>query len=98
MLAVGRSVAQPGQISLSAASLRAAGPVAKLVLPSPAGSTIVHEIAETGVTVIGVSLRNVAAADWTVRRLATKPGASVSAIAAGERWPGGSLRPAVEDL
>jgi 2-phosphosulfolactate phosphatase len=98
VLAVGRSVAQPGQISLSAASLRAAGPVAKLVLPSPDGSTIVHAITETGVTVIGVSLRNVAAADWTVRRLATKPGASVSAIAAGERWPGGSLRPAVEDL
>lgn len=99
VLAVGRSVARPGQISLSAATIRAAGPVAKLVLPSPNGSTIVHEIAGAGVTLIGVSLRNVgAAADWTVRRLAATPDASVSAIAAGERWSDGSLRPAVEDL
>jgi 2-phosphosulfolactate phosphatase len=99
VLAVGRSEAGPGDISLSALSIRAAEGVERLVLPSPNGSTISHDVAELGATVIGVSLRNVdAAADWTIRRLADQPDASVAAIAAGERWPDGSLRPAVEDL
>jgi len=103
VLAVGRSVARPGQISLSVATIRAADPVARLVLPSPNGSTIAHDIANdiaaTGTTLIGVSLRNIgAAADWTMRCLAATPDAAVSAIAAGERWADGSLRPAVEDL
>ncbi|HEX4222044.1 MAG TPA: 2-phosphosulfolactate phosphatase [Pseudonocardiaceae bacterium] len=99
VLAVGRSQAKPGDISLSALAIRAAKGVERLVLPSPNGSTISHDVAELGATVIGVSLRNVdAAADWTIRRLADRPDASVAAIAAGERWPDGSLRPAVEDL
>jgi 2-phosphosulfolactate phosphatase len=99
VLAVGRSQAGPGQVSLSAPSVRAATGVQRLVLPSPNGSTISRDVAQLGATVIGVSLRNVdAAADWTIRRLAEAPGASVAAIAGGERWPDGSLRPAVEDL
>ena len=98
-LAVGRSTAKTGQVSLSPPTIRAATGVRRLVLPSPNGSTISHDVAELGATVIGVSLRNVdAAADWTVRKLADDPGASVAAIAAGERWPDGELRPAVEDL
>jgi 2-phosphosulfolactate phosphatase len=98
-LAVGRSEAKPGDITLSASTIRAATNVERLVLPSPNGSTIAHDVAELGVTVIGVSLRNVAAAaDWTVRTLAEAPDASVAAIAAGERWPDRSLRPAVEDM
>ena len=97
VLAVGRSKAGPGQISLSPPTIRAAQGVRRLVLPSPNGSTIAHDVAELGATVIGVSLRNAAAAaDWTIRGLG--PGASVAAIAAGERWPDGELRPAVEDL
>lgn len=99
VLAVGRSQGGPGKVSLSPPTIRAARGVRRLVLPSPNGSTIAHDVAELGATVIGVSLRNAdAAADWTVRRLAEEPGASVAAIAAGERWPDGELRPAVEDL
>ncbi|MEU6128752.1 2-phosphosulfolactate phosphatase [Saccharopolyspora sp. NPDC047091] len=99
VLAVGRSAARPGRISLSAGTIRAAGPVRRLVLPSPNGSTIAQDVAATGTTLIGVSLRNAtAAAEWTRNRLAAVRGASVSVIAAGERWPDGSLRPAVEDL
>ncbi len=99
VLAVGRSVARPGRLSLSAATIRAAEGVTRLVLPSPNGSTISHEVAETGAIVLGVSLRNVdAAADWTIRYLAGRPTAPVAVIAAGERWPDGSLRPAAEDL
>jgi 2-phosphosulfolactate phosphatase len=99
VLAVGRSTAGPRQISLSPPTIRAAQGVRRLVLPSPNGSTIAHDVAELGAEVIGVSLRNVsAAADWTVRRLADRRDASVAAIAAGERWPDDELRPAVEDL
>lgn len=99
VLAVGRSQAGPGQISLSAPTVRAATGVERLVLPSPNGSTICRDVAQLGATVIGVSLRNAdAAAEWTIRTLAQAPGASVAAVASGERWPDGSLRPAVEDL
>ncbi|KUL24738.1 hypothetical protein ADL15_43075 [Actinoplanes awajinensis subsp. mycoplanecinus] len=49
-----------------------------------------------GVTVLGVCLRNAAlAGEWVRARLAGRP---VAVVAAGERWPDGSLRPAVEDL
>jgi 2-phosphosulfolactate phosphatase len=46
--------------------------------------------------VAAVSLRNAAAtAEWVAANL---PGdAVIAVIAAGERWPGGALRPAVED-
>lgn len=99
VLAVGRSQARPGQISLSPPTVRAAKKLERLVLPSPNGSAISRDVAGQGVTVIGVSLRNAdAAAAWTISRLADRPGASIAAIAGGERWPDGSLRPAVEDL
>lgn len=98
-LAVGRSQVSPDQpVSLSPSTIRAAArEIRRLVLPSPNGSTIARRLAETGSTVIGVSLRNAAvAARWTARRLPRT--AAVAVIAAGERWPDGSLRPAVEDL
>jgi 2-phosphosulfolactate phosphatase len=99
VLAVGRSQAERGRISLSAPTVRAANGIERLVLPSPNGSTISRDVADLGATVIGVSLRNAdAAADWTIRQLADRPDTSVAAIAGGERWPDGSLRPAVEDL
>ena len=69
----------------------------RLVLPSPNGSTISAQLAATGATVLGVSLRNRhAAAAWLRRR--GQPGLRLAVIAAGERWPDGSPRPAVEDL
>ena len=98
VLAVGRSRAGPGEVSLSPVSVRRAGGVERLVLPSPNGASISAALAGSGATVIGVSLRNAAAAAaWVRRRLVVRPG-PVAVIAAGERWPDGSLRRAVEDL
>ncbi|MGW6280897.1 2-phosphosulfolactate phosphatase [Kribbella sp. NPDC055071] len=96
-LAVGRSEAGPGDISLSAATIRRAQGVRRLVLPSPNGSTITQQLSDSGATVIAVSLRNRrAAAEWVNARRTDE--LKVVAIAAGERWRDGSLRPAVEDL
>jgi 2-phosphosulfolactate phosphatase len=97
-LAVGRSQVGPDHpVSLSPSTIRAARGLRRLVLPSPNGSTIARRLAEAGSTVIGVSLRNAAAAArWTARRLPET--AAVAVIAAGERHPDGSMRPAVEDL
>lgn len=98
-LAVGRFEARerPGLVSLSPASLAAVEGVERLVLPSPNGSTISATLAESGAVVVAACLRNAAAAaDWLAGRLAD--GAVVAVVAAGERWPDGSLRPAAEDL
>ena len=100
VLALSRSQAtEPGQVSLSPATIRRSGGIARLVLPSPNGSTISQNLAAAGSRVIGVSLRNAdAAADWTKGQLRDAPETVVAVIAAGERWTDGSLRPAVEDL
>jgi 2-phosphosulfolactate phosphatase len=98
-LAVGRSQAGAGDVSLSPVTIRRAVGVSRLVLPSPNGSTIAKQLSDGGATVIAVSLRNrVSAAEWVRMQLTERPGAKVVAIAAGERWKDGSLRPAVEDL
>jgi 2-phosphosulfolactate phosphatase len=95
-LAVGRSEAGPDDVSLSPVSIRRVTGITKLVLPSPNGSTIAKLLSDSGATVLAVSLRNRrAAADWVKQHGA---GRKVVAIAAGERWKDGSLRPAVEDL
>lgn len=97
VLAVQRQDARDhGGVSLSPASLAAAG-VRRVVLPSPNGSTISTVLAGSGATVVGACLRNRAAvAAWLAPRVAA--GASVALVPAGERWPDGTLRPAVEDL
>lgn len=92
VLARGRS--ERTGVSLSPASVRAAEGVERLVLPSPNGSAISFGLAATGVTVVGAALRNATA----VARWAHARGEDVAVVAAGERWPDGSLRPAVEDL
>lgn len=100
-LAVGRSeVSQTNQVSLSPASIQQASGIERVVLPSPNGSTIAAAQAALGVSVIGVCLRNAQAASaWTVRQLLeADPYGVVAVIAAGERWPDRTLRPAVEDL
>jgi 2-phosphosulfolactate phosphatase len=95
-LAVGRSRARAGQVSLSPRSVLTASGVRRLVLPSPNGSTVAAGLAEGGATVVGVSLRNAAAATaWVRERAGDGP---VAVVAAGERWNDGPLRPAVEDL
>jgi 2-phosphosulfolactate phosphatase len=98
VLAVGRKqVKQPGQVSLSPDSIRRSTGIERLVLPSPNGATISARLADAGATVVGVSLRNAdAAAASVLRRLGA--GQAVAVVAAGERWPDRSLRPAVEDL
>ncbi|MBA3419869.1 MAG: 2-phosphosulfolactate phosphatase [Geodermatophilaceae bacterium] len=99
VLAVGRSTASARDVSLSPGTLRRANGLQRLVLPSPNGSTIARRLAEGGATVVGVSLRNaVAVADWVTVELELNPRGQLSVVAAGERWPDGSLRPAVEDL
>jgi 2-phosphosulfolactate phosphatase len=99
VLAVGRSTAGPDEVSLSPASVRAAAELRRLVLPSPNGSAISQRVAAAGTVVVGVALRNAGiAAEWVAARLAADPEAAVAVIAAGEHWPDGSLRPAVEDL
>ncbi|KZE99545.1 MULTISPECIES: 2-phosphosulfolactate phosphatase [unclassified Rhodococcus (in: high G+C Gram-positive bacteria)] len=96
VLAVGRSAASPGLISLCPATVRAAPAPTRLVLPSPNGSTIAHELASTAPLCVGASLRNASAVAQWIR--ARNPNAVTAVIAGGEKWPDGSLRPAVEDL
>ncbi|BBG02237.1 MULTISPECIES: 2-phosphosulfolactate phosphatase [Pseudonocardia] len=93
-LAVPRSAAGPGEVSLSPGTVRAAAGLARLVLPSPNGSAIA---AAARVPVLGVSLRNRTAAAARIRTL-LDAGRRITVVAAGERWPDGTLRPAVEDL
>lgn len=85
-----------GGLSLSPASFRAAASLDRVVLPSPNGSALCHELAREVPLVAAVSLRNAAAtAEWVAASLPAD--AVIAVIAAGERWPGGGLRPAVED-
>lgn len=91
-LAVGRRAVTPEHPwSLSPAALRAAPAPERLVLPSPNGSAIAA--AAGAGTVVAACLRNASAvARWI------GAAAPVTVVAAGERWPDGSLRPALEDL
>ena len=63
------------------------------MLPSPNGATLTLRAAEHGAEVLAASLRNASAVAAHCRQ----PGV-VAVIAAGERWPGGSLRPCFEDM
>lgn len=101
VLAVGRREAGATGVSLSPVSIRRAagssvlGRAGKLVLPSPNGSAICRALAGSG-TVVAASLRNAPAVARWARQ--TAGGAPIAVVAAGERWPGDLLRPAVEDL
>ncbi|MFI7341735.1 2-phosphosulfolactate phosphatase [Streptomyces sp. NPDC050085] len=98
-LAVGRaemSDAEPW--SLSASALRSAPHTDRLVLPSPNGSTIAAA-APDGVPVVAACLRNAGAVGaWLEGEGFGTPDRPLAVIAAGEQWPGGVLRPALEDL
>ncbi len=100
-LAVGRLEAARhagGAVSLSPVSLRSAGGPGRIVLPSPNGSTTSFLLRDSGARVVGAALRNATAvARWLAGRLLADPHASVAVVAAGERWPDGSLRPCLED-
>jgi len=83
-----------GGLSLSPASMQHVQSGQKLVLPSPNGSTLAFTAREYGKWVVAGSLRNAQA----VGQMVMQPGKRVAVIAAGERWPNGNLRPALEDL
>ncbi|MFF8531701.1 2-phosphosulfolactate phosphatase [Streptomyces sp. SAS_267] len=83
---------------LSPAQLRKAPFTARLVLPSPVCS-IVTAAARPGVPVVAACLRNITAVgSWITSHGYGTPERPVAVIAAGEQWPDGSLRPALEDL
>ena len=77
--------------SLSPASLLAIAAGTRLVLPSPNGARL--GLAAGATPVLAGCLRNARAAALAARRF----GSRVAVIPAGERWPDGSLRPALED-
>ena len=78
--------------SLSPAGLLDIPAGARLVLPSPNGSTL--SLATGGTPTLAGCLRN----SRSVAAYAGHLGRRVAVIPCGERWPDGSLRPAVEDL
>jgi 2-phosphosulfolactate phosphatase len=100
VLAAGRRAVTPHHPwSLSPAALSGAPVVDDLVLPSPNGSAICAAAASTGAEVVAAGLRNApAVARWLRARGYGDALRPVGVIAAGERWPDGTLRPAVEDL
>jgi len=85
--------------SLSPAALSRAPFTARLVLPSPNGSAICAAVAASEVTIVAACLRNgKAVGRWLAAHGFGTPSRPVTVIAAGERWPDGNLRPALEDL
>jgi 2-phosphosulfolactate phosphatase len=89
-----------GQVSLWPVSIRAAAGLSRLVLPSPNGSALAADLVRSGVPVVAACFRNRAAVARWLASQCTSAGTwpVIAVIAAGERWPDGSLRPAVEDL
>ncbi len=83
-----------GQLSLSPASLMALPAGTKLMLPSPNGSRL--SLAGGHTPVLAGCLRNARSVAKVACRLAG--GGIIAVVPAGERWPDGSLRPAIEDL
>ena len=79
--------------SLSPASFASAPAGLRCVLPSPNGAAISLRASSTSAVVLAGCLRNARA----VAHLAQRLGRTVNVCPAGERWPDGSLRPAVED-
>jgi 2-phosphosulfolactate phosphatase len=93
------------QVSLSPAAVRATPGLDRIVLPSPNGSALASALAGAGqvirgAQVLGACLRNRAAvASWlTGQPSRSAIPAVIAVVAAGERWPDNSLRPAAEDL
>jgi 2-phosphosulfolactate phosphatase len=98
-VAVGRTAVDADHPwSLSPVALQTAPVVADLVLPSPNGSAICAAAGATGRPVLAGNLRNAPAVGrWLLNQGYGTTGAPVGVIAAGERWPDGTLRPCVED-
>jgi hypothetical protein len=96
---VGAVLAKPrrssgSQISLSPQSLMAVPAGTRIMFPSPNGARL--SLACCDRPVLTGCLRNAAAVAKTARQMAG--GGAVGVVPAGELWPDGSLRPAIEDL
>lgn len=89
-----RNISEERPYSLWPRSLEQIPNGLKLVLPSPNGSAISAAAVQTGRQVLAGCLRNRSA----IALAALTLGTTIGVIAAGERWPDGSLRPAYEDL
>ena len=79
--------------SLAPQSYQQAPPGLRCVLPSPNGAQISLAAARSASVVLAGCLRNARAVAAAARQL----GGTFNVIPAGERWPDGSLRPALED-
>jgi 2-phosphosulfolactate phosphatase len=82
-----------GRYSLSPATFLNASAGARCVLPSPNGAQLTLRAGATPAVVLAGCLRNARA----VAEMAERLGETFNVCPAGERWPDGSLRPAVED-
>jgi len=80
--------------SLAVESLSTLTAGTRLVLPSPNGSTLAYAAAARGTVVAGCLRNRRAVSAFLNERLEHGP---IAIIAAGERWPDGSLRPCLED-
>lgn len=80
------------EFSLSPVSLLEIMPETRLVLPSPNGSELA--LSTSGVPTLCGSLRNCKG----VAHHAMELGQNITVIPAGEKWPDGSIRFAIEDL
>ncbi|CAI1498929.1 2-phosphosulfolactate phosphatase [Serratia ficaria] len=78
--------------SLSPASLANIAPGTKLVLPSPNGSALAFSARDSAAAVFCGGLRNLSAT-----AASCKAYSRILVVAGGEKWPDGSLRPALED-
>lgn len=88
-----------GRVSLSPGSYEGVAPGSRVVLPSPNGAAISAAAAARGARVLAGCIRNAGAVARTVRaRLLEDEGLTAVVLAAGERWPDGTLRVALEDL
>ena len=81
------------QYSLAPESYLTAPTGLRCVLPSPNGAQVALQAATTGAVVFAGCLRNARA----VASAAKRSGGTFNLLPAGERWPDGSLRPALED-
>ncbi len=84
-----------GGFSLSPASLMGIPAGTALLLPSPNGSRLSVAAGSMGIPVLAGCLRNAASVAAAAASLAGE--GAIGVVPAGELWPDGSLRPAIED-
>lgn len=103
---LGATLAGPGRQptaespwTLSPSSILGGEPVARLVLGSPNGAAITAAATRAGpVVVVAACVRNRGAVAAFLQAEAAAAPVRLGVVAAGERWPNGALRPALEDL